>query len=140
MKQQKLIGYAPIYPRKLFRGAALTAAALMAMGGVTGCRQAAKPEELRTEGLVPMETPYEGELVLDGEVAIAEPTEEPMLQGKIAVPEPTEEVLVTEGEVAIPEPGEEELVTEGEEMIEPVDEQLIEEITTTGMVYVPEDK
>ena len=108
MKQQKLIGYTPNYPRKALRGAALTTAALMAMGGLTGCRQLKLPE-LTTEGMV-------------------------------AVPEPTEEVLVLDGEVAIPEPGEEELVTEGEEMIEPVDEQLIEEITTTGMVYVPEDK
>lgn len=137
MKQQKLIGYAPTYPRKLFRGAALTAAALMAMGGVTGCRQAAKPEELRTEGLVPMETPYEGELVLDGEVAIAEPTEEPMLQGKIAVPEPTEEVLVTEGEVAIPEPGEEELVLDGEEMIEAPDPTPEAPLRTSGVLLIP---
>ena len=104
MKQQQLTGYKPTYPRKALRGAALTTAALVAMGGLGGCRQAAKLEELRTEGIVPVETPYEGELVLDGEVAIAEPTEEPMLQGKIAVPEPTEEELVLDGEEMIEEP------------------------------------
>ena len=136
MKQQRLIGYRPTYPRKALRGAALTAVALVAMGGLGGCRQMPKLEELRTEGMVPVETPYEGELVLDGEVAIAEPTEEPMLQGKIAVPEPTEEVLVTDGEVAIPEPGEEELILDGDVSIpEPTPEAL----RTAGVLLMPTD-
>ncbi len=108
MKTQKMTGYWPTYPRKALRGAALTAAALVAMGGVTGCRKAPEVEELRTEGLVPMETPYEGELVLDGEVAIPEP-------------EPTEEELILDGEEMIPEP-----------TPDP------RELTTTGMVYVPQ--
>ena len=141
MKTQKMTGYWPTYPRKALRGAALTAAALVAMGGMSGCRKAPKVEELRTEGIVPMETPYEGELMLDGEVAIPEPepTEEPALMGKIAVTEPPEEVLVTEGEVAIPQPTEEELILDGEEMIpEPEPTPDPQELTTTGMVYVPQ--
>ena len=103
MKQQKLTGYQPRYPRKPLRGAAMTAAALVAIGGVTGCRVPI-PSGVQTEGLVPMPEPTEQELVLDGEVAIAEPTEEPVLMGKIAVTEPPEEELVLDGDVCIPEP------------------------------------
>ena len=98
MKQQKLIGYQPKYPRKALRGAAMTAAALVAM-----------PE------------PTEEELVLDGDVAIADPTEEPALLGKIAVTEPPEEELVLDGEVAIVEP-------------EPTPEVPLQ---TTGMLLAP---
>ena len=103
MKQQKLTGYQPRYPRKPLRGAAMTAAALVAIGGVTGCRVPI-PSGVQTEGMVPMPEPTEQELVLDGEVAIAEPTEEPVLMGKIAVTEPPEEELVLDGDVCIPEP------------------------------------
>ena len=103
MKQQKLTGYQPKYPRKPLRGAAMTAAALVAIGGVTGCR-APIPQNPQTEGLVPMPEPTDQELVLDGEVAIIEPTEEPELLGKIAVTEPPEEELVLDGDVCIPEP------------------------------------
>lgn len=103
MKQQKLTGYQPKYPRKPLRGAAMTAAALVAIGGVTGCR-APIPQNPQTEGLVPMPEPTDQELVLDGEVAIVEPTEEPELLGKISVTEPPEEELVLDGDVCIPEP------------------------------------
>ena len=103
MKLQPLIGYRPNYPRKVLRGAALTAAALVAIGSAAGCR-APIPGNLQTEGMVSMPEPTEQELVLDGEVAIAEPTEEPVLMGKIAVTEPPEEELVLDGEVAIVEP------------------------------------
>ena len=103
MKQQKLTGYQPKYPRKPLRGAAMTAAALVAIGGVTGCR-APIPQNPQTEGLVPMPEHTDQELVLDGEVAIVEPTEEPELLGKISVTEPPEEELVLDGDVCIPEP------------------------------------
>ena len=103
MKQQKLTDYRPKYPRKPLRGAAMTAAALVAIGGVTGCR-APIPQNLQTEGMVAMPEPTEEELALDGDVAIADPTEEPALLGKIAVTEPPEEELVLDGEVAIVEP------------------------------------
>ena len=101
MKQQKLIGYQPIYPRKPLRTAAMTAAALVAMGGVTGCRLPIP----KIPGMVLMPEPTEQTLVLDGEVAIEtpEPTEELALQGKVLVTEPPEEELVIEGDVAIPE-------------------------------------
>ena len=131
MKQQQLVGYRPNYPRKALRGAALTAAALVAMGGMTGCRKAKLPE-LQTEGMVPMETPAE-ELILDGAVAVADPTPTPGVAVTLAP-----EVLVLDGEVAIPEPNEEVLVLDGEERIEPLDEARIGALTTTGMVYVPE--
>ena len=68
-----------------------------------------------------MPEPTEEELVLDGDVAIADPTEEPALLGKIAVTEPPEEELVLDGEVAIVEP-------------EPTPEVPLQ---TTGMLLVP---
>ena len=120
MKQQQLLGYQPKYPRKPLRSAAMTAAALVAIGGVTGCR-APIPQNLQTEGMVAMPEPTEEELVLDGDVAIADPTEEPALLGKIAVTEPPEEELVLDGEVAIVEP-------------EPTPEVPLQ---TTGMLLAP---
>ena len=100
MQQKRMTDYRPNYPRKALRGAALTAAALVAISGTTGCR---KP--VQTSGIVAMPEPTEEVLVLDGEVAIPEPTEEPVTtDGMVAVPEPTEEVLVLEGEVTIEEP------------------------------------
>ncbi len=98
MKQQKLIGYVPNYPKKVVRGAAIAAAAVVVMSGAAGCIRAKLSEPVQTEGLV----------------SIVEPTEEPALQGKILVTELPEEVLVTDGEVAIPELTEEELVLDGE--------------------------
>ena len=71
MKQQKLTGYQPNYPRKALRGAAMTAAALVAIGGAAGCRN------LMTPGAPMMPEPTDQELVLDGEVAIAEPEPTP---------------------------------------------------------------
>ena len=103
MKQQKLTGYQPKYPRKPLRGAALTAAALVAMGGVTGCR-APKLPELQTEGIVAVTEPPEEVLVTDGEVAIPEPTEEELiLDGEVAIPDPTPAVpLRTTGVLLMP--------------------------------------
>ena len=117
MKQQKLIDYQPIYPRKPLRGAAMTAAALVAIGGVTGCRLPIP----KIPGMVLMPEPTDQELVLDGEVAIAEPTEEPVIMGKISVTEPPEEELVLDGEVAIAEP-------------EPTPEMPLQ---TTGVLLAP---
>ena len=103
MKQQKLTGYQPNYPRKALRGAAMTAAALVAIGGVTGCRVPI-PQNPQTEGLVPMPEPTDQELVLDGEVAIPEPTEEELiLDGEVAIPDPTPAVpLRTTGVLLMP--------------------------------------
>ena len=135
MKQQQLLGYRPKYPRKPLRGAAMTAAALVAIGGVTGCR-APIPQNLQTEGMVAMPEPTEEELVLDGDVAIADPTEEPALLGKIAVTEPPEEELVLDGEVAIIEPTEEPMLrTDGMvPLADPTEEPLVLE----GEVAIPE--
>ncbi len=104
MKQQQLIGYRPNYPRKVLRGAALTAAALMAMSGATGCQKAKTPEPLATEGMVAVTEPPEETLVLDGEVAVCEPTEEDLvLDGEVAICEPTPVPdAVTTGMVYIP--------------------------------------
>ena len=121
MKQQKLTGYTPTYPRKVLRSAALTAAALVAMSNAAGCVRVKVSEPVQTEGIVTIFEPAPEVLVLDGEVAIPEITEEPVFQGKIALPEPTEEELVLDGDVAICEP------------------TPAPELTTTGMVYVPED-
>ena len=81
MKLQQLTGYRPTYPKKVLRGAALTAAALVVVGGVTGCRSPKLPE-LQTEGMVAVTEPPEEVLATDGEVAIPEPTaEELILEG-----------------------------------------------------------
>ena len=96
MKQQKLIGYQPNYPKKVLRGAAMTAAAMVAIGGMTGCVKVKVPgiEQLQTEGMVAVTEPPEEVLVLDGEVAICEPEE---------TPEPTAEPITTTGMVYVPE-------------------------------------
>ena len=119
MQQRKLTGYRPNYPRKALRGAALTAAALMAVGGAAGCRWPGPA----TAGVAMTPEPTEQTLILDGEVAIAEPTEEPVLQGKIAVTEPPEEELITDGEEMI-------------EMPEPTPEVPFR---TTGVLLIPTD-
>ena len=102
MKLQQLTGYRPTYPKKVLRDAALTAAALVAVGGVTGCRQPKLPE-LQTEGMVAVTEPPEEVLVTDGEVAIPEPTEELVLDGDVAIPDPTPAVpLRTTGVLLMP--------------------------------------
>lgn len=73
MKQQKMSDYRPKYPKKALRGAAMTAAALVAMGGVAGCR---KPDA-NIMGIATILTPTPEVLVLDGEVAIPEPEPTP---------------------------------------------------------------
>jgi len=114
MKQQRLTGYRPAYPRKALQGAAITGLALVAMGGLAGCARARQPE-LQTSGVALVTEPPEEELILDGEVAI---------------PEPPEEELVLDGEVAICEPPE-----TPEARPTP---DVVRELPTTGMVYVPE--
>ena len=102
MKLQQLTGYRPTYPKKVLRGAALTAAALVAVGGVTGCRQPKLPE-LQTEGMVAVTEPPEEVLVTDGEGAIPEPTAELVLDGDLAIPDPTPAVpLRTTGVLLMP--------------------------------------
>ena len=102
MKLQQLTGYRPTYPKKVLRGAALTAAALVVVGGVTGCRSPKLPE-LQTEGMVAVTEPPEEVLVTDGEVAIPEPTEELVLDGDVAIPDPTPAVpLRTTGVLLMP--------------------------------------
>ena len=98
MKQQRLTGYRPAYPRKALQGAAITGLALVAMGGLAGCAWARQPE-LQTSGVALVTEPPEEELILDGEVAICEPPETPEAR-------PTPDV--------------------------------VRELPTTGMVYVPE--
>ena len=119
MKQQKMTGYQPKYPKKFLRGAVLTTAAVMALGASTGCKalngelttsgavdiDEPEPTELQLEGYVaPDETPDPNEvLVLDGEVAIDEPTDELELDGYVApedMPNPDEELTLS-GDVAI---------------------------------------
>lgn len=129
MKQQKLSGYKPNYPKKAIKGMTLAAAALLTIGAATGCRtmrpepqidgaiavddptpgieetlppETLSPEELQTEGMVPiyeMETPEP--LLTTGEPTLP-PTEEPMLMGTPA-PEQTEEPMLM-GDVAVFEP------------------------------------
>ena len=111
MKQQRLTGYRPAYPRKALQGAAITGLALVAMGGMTGCVRVKTPGiALQTEGMVAVTEPPEEVLVTDGEVAIPEP-------------DPTEEALVLEGEVAICEP-------------EPTPEPPV---ATSGVLLMPTD-
>lgn len=96
MKQQKMSGYTPNYPKK---AAALAAAALVALGTAAGCRYI-RPE---TVGIVPMEEPT--------------PIEDVQLEGYM-MPEdlPTEEPLTTDGIVAAtPEP--EEVMLSGDVLV-----------------------
>lgn len=105
MKQQKLSGYTPGYPKKFLKGAVLTTAAIVAMGASTGC--IALRGELQTSGIVPIDEPEPTEEVrLEGEVAIDEPTDDVQLDGYM-IPEDT------------PDPGEETLVLDGDVMIAP---------------------
>ena len=123
MKQVKLSGYKPNYPKKAVKGMALAAAALLTIGAATGCRtmrpepqidgaiavddptpgveETLPPEEeLRTDGIVvPEETPEP--LLTTGEPTLP-PTEEPMLMGTPA-PVQTEEPMLM-GDVAVFEP------------------------------------
>ena len=132
MKQQKIPYYKPNYPKKALYGAALTAAALIAVGGAAGCR----PADLRISGAIMTAAPTDQELVLDGKISIPEPTPEDLvLDGEVSIPEPTPEELVLDGDVCIPEPGEEDLVLSGEEMIEEPAEEA--PLMTTGVLLMP---
>lgn len=110
MKQQKLSGYKPNYPKKAVRGMALAAAALMTVGVTAGCRTRTEDrtgagvrsvfeilfpaEEVQTDGYVaPEETPEPEDLRMGG-IAMPEETpepEEPPMLGGVPMPEPTPE-------------------------------------------------
>ncbi len=109
MKQTKLSGYRPKYPKKAMRGAALAAAALMAMGTATGCSTFAA----NTTGIVPVADPTPEELVLDGEVAVWEPTDDVELEGYMVPETPTSEPMLVGIVMPEPTPDPLELRTEG---------------------------
>ncbi|MBR0082380.1 MAG: hypothetical protein IJP98_06570 [Clostridia bacterium] len=116
MKQQKMTDYKPSYPKRFFQGAAITAATVLALSPMTGCKPLS---ELTTSGAVAIDQPTDdpGELVLDGEVMIDEPTDEGTLPDETeACPD---DVLVTDGEVAVDEPD--------------------DMVRTDGIVALPED-
>lgn len=82
MKQKPVDGYRPNYPKKLIRGAALTAAAMLTLSPALACRTAPQ---------------------ISGDIVIDEPTQEPELSGAVAIDEPTPEPELM-GEIAIDEP------------------------------------
>lgn len=82
MKQKPVDGYRPNYPKKLIKGAALTAAAMLTLSPALACRTAPQ---------------------ISGDIVIDEPTEEPELSGAVAIDEPTPEPELM-GEIAIDEP------------------------------------
>ncbi len=103
MKQQQLSGYKPNYPKKMKKGVTLAAAALLALGAMTGCRA-----EVQTTGLVPMDEPGIEETVPPGEVQTEGmvPVEEPLMTPGAPLAEPTPEPTGTDelelmGDVAI---------------------------------------
>jgi hypothetical protein len=102
MKQQKLTGYKPNYPKKTLKGVTLAAAALMAMGAATGCRLV----PVQTTGIVPMDEPGVEETVppeelqTEGYIAYEPIPEAPMTPGAPLL-EPTPEPLELMGDVAI---------------------------------------
>ena len=107
MKQQKLSGYQPNYPKKAIRGAALAAAALFALGTSTGCNLKTD----RTTGFVKDPDPTPGEeLILDGEDRI-----DTQDMGYVA-PEPygTDDWTRTDGLVPIETPQPEEVTLMGD--------------------------
>ena len=106
MKQAKVNDYQPKYPKKLIKGAALTAAAMLAMSGAA-CKPMlsgvpmlpVETPEPEPEGIVPVDTPDEtpdpnltepGEPMVDeGEDAESHTRDgDLMLEGKIVVDEP----------------------------------------------------
>ena len=111
MQRKQLNGYRPNYPKKLLKGAALTAAVMLSIGG-TACevRTGGEPQlagDVLIDETAPVETPgapipdvtpdpdplLGGEPLPDeGEDPEAESHTrgEPALQGKILVPEETE--------------------------------------------------
>ena len=92
MKQQKITDYRPNYPKKFLRGAAITTAAVLALGASVACT------ELRTGGVpVPND-----DIEIDGYVMPEpDPTDELTLSGEVAIDEPTEEPLVLSGDVPV---------------------------------------
>lgn len=116
MKQTKLSGYQPNYPRKWMRGATLAAAALMTMGTATGCKA------LRTEtnGNAPTPEPVPtDELVLDGEISVWEPTDDVELEGYMVPETPASESMLVGFLMPEPTPDPLELRTDG---IVPIEE------------------
>ncbi|MBR0508314.1 MAG: hypothetical protein IJJ86_06855 [Clostridia bacterium] len=100
MKQKTVKDYRPNYPRKLIRGAILTTAAAVALTGAAGCAQ--KTADVPTPEPQPTD-----ELVLDGEIGIEVPTEEPMLEGEPAVEETDDPYTrgepALQGKIIVPE-------------------------------------
>lgn len=146
MKQQKLTDYTPDYPRKLLRGTALAAAAIVALGSTAACTS------LQLSGYMTTDDP--GTVALDGDVAI-DPGDDLKLDGEVAVDEtPDAEIL---GYIGVEEQtGDEVFTTDGEEAVDPADDLILDgdvsvdetgsvapdavaEIMTTGMVYISED-
>ena len=82
MKQTKMTDYRPNYPKKLLKGAVLAAAAMLVLGG-TACEK-----QVTLSGDIAVDEPTDEPLVLDGEVAIDEPTPEPVEE---PTPDPGEE-------------------------------------------------
>ncbi|MBQ1821015.1 MAG: hypothetical protein II117_05355 [Clostridia bacterium] len=113
MRRQKLSGYQPNYPRKVVKGAALAAAAMLALGTSAGCKL-----NTAVAGFAPDPQPTPGEeLILDGETRIdlqdmgyiatepPQPDEFPRTEGIVPL-EPTEdpEEVTLMGDVAVFEP------------------------------------
>ena len=124
MKQQQLSEYKPNYPRKTIRGAAIAAAAILALGTSTGC-STLKSLRVKSTTATPTPAPTPGEeLVLDGEIQVYDgpdvlgyistmppETEEPWARtdGMVPVeltPEPDDEPMTTGMPTLSPEPGE----------------------------------
>ena len=110
MKQQKLSGYTPNYPKKAVKGMALAAAALIALGTGAGCSARAAyndgtvPSQESTPGV--WETARPEDVELEGAIAIDDtetPEPEDVRTGGIAMPEetPEPEEIVLMGDVAI---------------------------------------
>ena len=56
MKQQKLTGYQPNYPKRILKGTVLTAAVLVGLGSAIGCKEAFEPGP-DIEGMISIATP-----------------------------------------------------------------------------------
>lgn len=140
MKQQKLSGYSPRYPRKTLKGMALAAAALMTLGTSAGCVTERTPrapvtahptpgvetpcptEDVGIDGYVqPEKTPGEGPAVV-GLLEYCTPEPEDVRTGGVAMPEdtPEPEEIQLMGDVAIfEEPTQQPLLTTGEPTLPP---------------------
>ena len=93
MQQKKLTDYRPQYPKRLLKGVALTAAAVLVMSSAACTRVPDTNEETDLSGAVAIDEadPIVTSAPVDDETESVTRDGEPALMGKIVVPDDSEE-------------------------------------------------